>query len=162
MKGGEVGLAALCLAAGCTGAAPIPGSDAAPVMSRIDSTQVLLRTGQGLGDPMRAVLRDSEAWEQFWSQAHSLLEPAPAPPSVNFADSMLLVAALGTRSTGGFSVAIDSVSRGSALRVFVTSIAPGPRCVSTMAISWPVQVVRVARFDGSVEFVEKERTEQCE
>ena len=162
MRAGRVVLGALCLGAGCTGSAPTPGSDEAPVMSRIDSSEVLLRTGQGLGDPTRAVIRDSLAWEQFWNQAHALLEPAPPPPSVNFADSMLLVAALGTRSTGGFSVAIDSVSRGSALRIFVTSIAPGPRCVSTMAISWPVQVVRVARVAGSVAFVESERTEQCE
>jgi hypothetical protein len=151
----------LAFGVACSGSAPTPGSDAAPVITRIDTSDVLLRTGQGLGDPTRVVIRDSVAWEQFWSQAHALLEPAPTAPIVDFADSMLLAAALGTRATGGHRVTIDSVSRGGVLRAFVTTITPGAGCVTTMAITWPVQVVRVERFDGSVEFVEAERTEQC-
>lgn len=159
---GALACALPCAAAACAGDAPTPGSEVAPVMSRIDSNAILLRSGRGLGDPTRAVIRDSATWVDFWNQAHALLEPAPAPPPVNFADSMLLIAALGTRATGGHSIGIDSVARGNTLRVFVTAIAPGPDCMTTMAISWPVQVVRVARFDGSVEFVESGRTEECE
>ena len=89
------------------------------------------------------------------------MEPVPPTPIVDFAGSMLLVAALGTRSHGGYAVTIDSVARGVTLRVFVTAIAPGPDCVTTMAITWPLQVVRVSRFDGSVDFVESERVQAC-
>jgi hypothetical protein len=151
-----------CLVAACSGSAPNPRSEPGAVVSRIDSSEILLRTGRGLGDPTRTVIRDSVAWDEFWSQANALIEPAPALPPVNFADSMLLVAALGTQATGGNSVLIDSVARGTALRVFVTTVTPGPDCRTTLAITWPVQVVRVARFDGSVEFVEGEREEKCQ
>lgn len=152
----------LALAA-CSGGAPTPGAGTPqPVVTRIDSAAVILSTGQGLGDPTRAVIRDSIAWNAFWAQAHSLVEPVPATPMLDFAGSMLLVAALGTQSNGGYAVTIDSVARGVTLRVFVTAIAPGPDCVTTLAITWPVQVVRVARFDGSVEFVEGERVRRCD
>jgi len=70
-------------------------------------------------------------------------------------------AALGTRSSGGYTVSIDSVARGATLRAFVTTVTPGPDCVTTMAINWPVQVVRVPRFDGSVEFIEVEQVRHC-
>jgi hypothetical protein len=155
-----VGLVAALAA--CTSGAPTPGDGAGePVVTRIDSSAVVLESGRGLGDPTRMVIRDSAAWRDFWAQAHSLAEPIPAAPPVDFADSMLLVAALGTRATGGYAVSIDSVARGAALRVFVTALAPAPDCVTTMAITWPVQVVRVARFDGSVEFIEATRMRPC-
>ncbi|MGH7631304.1 MAG: protease complex subunit PrcB family protein [Gemmatimonadales bacterium] len=155
-------LALLPLAAACSGSAPVPGDEARqPAVTRIDSTAVVLATGQGLGDPSRAVIRDSTAWAAFWTQAHALVEPAPPVPAVDFDKEMLLVAALGTRSSGGHAVTIDSVARGATLRAFVTAVAPGADCMTTMAITWPVQVVRVPRFDGSVEFVEGERVQPC-
>jgi PrcB C-terminal len=148
--------------AACSGGAPTPGAEVAqPIVIHIDSTAVVLASGQGLGDPTRAVIRDSTAWTAFWTQAHALVEPAPPAPAVSFADSMLLVAALGTRSSGGYTVSIDSVARGATLRAFVTTVTPGPDCVTTMAINWPVQVVRVPRFDGSVEFIEVEQVRHC-
>ncbi len=152
---------ALALLPACSGNAPETRAEPGAVVSRIDSSEVLLRTGQGLGDPTRAVIRDSLAWTQFWIQANALIEPLPAVPPVNFADSMVLVAGSGTQATGGHTVLIDSVARGSVLRVFVTTVTPGRDCATTMAITWPVHVVRVARFEGSVEFVESERTEDC-
>jgi hypothetical protein len=157
------GLLVAALAA-CSGGAPIPGADAStPVVTRIDSGAVVLATGagQGVGDPTRAVIRDSASWRDFWNQANAMIEPVPALPPVNLADSMLLVAALGTQATGGYAVTIDSVARGATLRVFVTVLTPGPECMTTMAITWPVQVVRVLRFDGSVEFVEGRRVRPC-
>ncbi len=154
--------ALLPLAAACSGSAPVPGDEAPQAtVTRIDSSAVVLATGQGLGDPTRAVIRDSTEWAAFWMQAHALMEPVPPPPAVDFDTEMLLVAALGTRSSGGHAVTIDSVARGTTLRVFVTAVAPGADCITTMAITWPVQVVRVPRFDGSVEFVEGERVQPC-
>jgi hypothetical protein len=148
--------------AACSGGAPTPGAEGPePVVTRIDSTAVLLASAQGLGDPTRAVIRDSTAWAVFWNQAHALVEPTPPIPPVNFADSMLLVAALGTRSSGGHTVTVDSVARGATLRAFVTTVTPGPDCMATLAITWPVQVVRVPRFEGSVEFVEAEQVRPC-
>jgi hypothetical protein len=150
------------LAAGCSSGAPSPGAESAQgAITRIDSSAIVLESSQGIGDPTRAVIRDSAAWQAFWAQAHAQVEPAPPVPAVSFADSMLLVAALGTRSSGGYSVRIDSVARGTTLRVFVTAVSPGPGCVTTMAIAWPVQVARVARFDGSVDFVDAERVDTC-
>ncbi len=154
--------AIMALVGACSSGAPTPGADTPePAVTRIDSTAVVLSSGHGLGDPTRAVIRDSTAWEAFWTQAHALMEPTPPTPAVDFTSSMLLVAALGTRSSGGHQVTIDSVARGATLRVFVTAVTPGPDCMTTMAITWPVQVVRVPRFDGSVEFVEGERVQPC-
>jgi hypothetical protein len=158
----DVVAALLPLAVACSSGAPTPGAETPRgIVTHIDSNAIVLTTGQGIGDPTRSVIRDSTAWKDFWAQANAQVEPAPPLPAVNFADSMLLVATLGTRSSGGHSVSIDSVARGTTLRVFVTAVSPGSDCVTTMAITWPVQVVRVARFDGSVEFVEAEREERC-
>ena len=155
-------IAILVVSGACSGGAPTPGAESPQgSVTRIDSSAIVLSTGQGIGDPTRAVIRDSTEWETFWAQANAQVEPTPELPAVNFADSMLLVAGLGTRATGGHTVSIDSVARGTTLRVFVTSVTPGPRCMTTMAITWPVQVVRVPRFDGSVEFIEAEREQSC-
>jgi PrcB C-terminal len=108
----------------------------------------------------RLVVRSRAEWEALWARLQARLDPAPA---VDFAREMLLVAALGERPSGGYRVSIPAVAQdGALLRAEVLEIRPGRGCMTTMAVTTPVAVVRVPRSEAPVEFVERTETRDCE
>src|SRR3954468_2011565 len=98
----------------------------------------------GIRDSQRVVIRDSTAWHRYWADIHRPFIPAPAPPPVDFTREVVLLAAMGTRPSGGFVIRIDSATVGAArLLVQVTQIVPGKGCVVPTVITQPVDMVRV-------------------
>jgi hypothetical protein len=75
---------------------------------------------------------------------------------------MLLVAAMGTRSTGGYTIEIEAVDRdSSAITASVRSRSPGKSCGTTAALTAPVDIVRIPRSDHPVRFVEEHIVTNC-
>ena len=116
----------------------------------------------GVLDARRTVIRDPEAWSSFWAEATSILLPEPPVPAVDFDNEMVIVAASGERTTGGYTIAIDEVLESDVdLFVVVKESSPGADCVVTQALTAPVTAVRVARSDGSVSFEEVDEELSC-
>ncbi|MES3035586.1 MAG: protease complex subunit PrcB family protein [Gemmatimonadota bacterium] len=121
-----------------------------------------LTASSGLTAAQRTVIRDEVAWRAAWVSIWQNLSPQPELPAVDFAQEMIVVAALGERGSGGFSIVIDSASRtptGATVVVHVTS--PGANCMNTMAITAPVDVARVPRVTGTVTFRERTSVSDC-
>src|SRR5688572_2509444 len=116
----------------------------------------------GLDQPERMVVRDEAAWREVWAaiwQGHS---PEPPLPEVDFVQEMLVVVALGERPTGGFGIFADSAfTEGEELVIRVRTIAPGPRCYTTQALTQPVDVARVPRTDLAVRFRDQPEVHEC-
>jgi hypothetical protein len=65
---------------------------------------------------------------------------------------VLLIAAIGTRSSGGFSVEMDVQAAGDGLIVSVQEEQPGPHSVVTAALTYPYTAVVVDGRPASVTF----------
>ncbi len=105
---------------------------------------ILAEAHSGLPERRREVIRDEASWAQLWAEIHAGSTPAPTPPPVDFARHMLIAVALGTRPSGGFGVRVRSVaSRGERLEVTVVESCPEPGAMVSMALTQPVEVVRV-------------------
>lgn len=117
----------------------------------------------GPQEPTRSVLRDEEGWLDFWRALTAVVSPAPEPPTVDFTTDMVLVAAMGRRSTGGHAVSIEGVyTSDGTLYVDVLERSPSVRCLSTQVITAPVTAVRVRTRAGSVRFVTRAETRPCD
>jgi hypothetical protein len=132
-------------------------------MRPLDASAHLLTTDMSLaGEPEVRVLRDRAAWEATWQQlqAGAVVGPAPA---VDFAREMVVVVAAGQKSSGGHAIRVDGTSTGpgGALMLHVTETAPGEGCMSTMAITSPLDVVRVPRAAGAVRTVTRRVAAPC-
>jgi hypothetical protein len=146
---GRLALAA-GLAAARAAAGPSDGAGGSPTLQ-----PVLTESHSGLADARREVVRDAASWTKLWGEIYGDRSPAPPPPGVDFAREMLVVAALGSRPSGGFSVAVTAVAAlGSGLEVTVLESCPPKDAMVTMALTRPVQVVRVARAAGTPVFHE--------
>jgi len=116
-----------------------PGSEAwAP-----DSSSILVESSYtGITDARLSVISDSAAWQAAWSEMFGTLAPQPPAPVVDFAAQSVLLVALGSRPTGGYSIRIDSVAHSATQNVvFVTDTSPGSGCLVTQAITTPVEAV---------------------
>lgn len=99
----------------------------------------------------REVVRDAATWARTWAEVQP---SADAPPPVDFAGQVAIVACLGERRSGGYAIEIVSVEvADDALIVRVRETAPAPGSVNTQALTAPYHVVRVARTTLPVRWV---------
>jgi hypothetical protein len=110
----------------------------------------------------RAVLYTQQEWADFWVRALANRSETPPPPPVDFGQRMVLVAAMGTKPTGGFHIQVDGVYRqGADLYVRVHEESPAFGCGATLALTAPAIAVSVPRVTGRVYFVESAGTRAC-
>lgn len=116
-----------------------------------DGARVYYDNGIGFADSARIVVRDSITWRSIWRQA-TQSQPSPPPmPVVDFSQDMIVVAAAG-RMKPGDVIRVDSLGvRGSLTVIAVrTTVA----CQPFPSDAFPFEIVRVARRDGPIRFVE--------
>ncbi len=117
----------------------------------------------GLADSLRLVVRDSLTWRRIWSNIHQNTSPPPELPAADFTQHMFIVAALGNRPTGGYTIYIDSAyARTDFLEVVVRKLSPGEKCFVGQALTQPVDVARLPRIDKPVHFREHAIVNPCE
>jgi len=104
------------------------------------------------------VIKDSERWS-------SLLNGIPSQAvdsSVDFDESMVLVAFQGEKPTGGYSIEItriDNTKR--SVNVYVTEVSPGNDCITTQAVTQPFHIVTTKTIDKEVKFISKMIVADC-
>jgi hypothetical protein len=142
-------------------AAGAPSEGYAPYGSAARTLE-LRRIGQwtrtGISEARRLVIRDANAWDQFWSEL-----AVGDRPAVDFTRDVVVVVAAGQRSSGGHEIAVDRVTqKDGELSVEVVERTPGPNCMTTASLTQPVDVVVVPGSDiRGWSFVERKEVRGC-
>jgi hypothetical protein len=131
-----------------------------------DSVRLASRTlveHQGSYDPYhdqaRLLIHDADAWEQHWTQIVGDGMPAPA---VDFSREMIVLAAMGMRSSSGYDITVEGVfEHADGLYIQVRESSPGQGCGVFTIITAPVVALAVPRTDGPVYWVELTDTIRC-
>jgi hypothetical protein len=170
----EVGFIAICASFSACADPPSPPPESSPVREphlgfTPLSADIVSPYYGGLDKPDYRLLKSAEEWSELWSE----LEPrtsreqgqtTPNPvPVIDFNTHSLIVAAVGGRSHGGYAVEIRSVSE-SAGRILVTVMEkePGPHCMTTQAIAYPISIATIPKTEKAVDFNILRRVESCE
>ncbi len=106
----------------------------------------------------RLVIRDNATWTRFWSELG-----AGVRPQVDFSRDLVIAVASGERTTGGHDIVVQRVQRtGGELRIEVLETRPGQGCMTTAALTQPVDVVMVPS-EGVTgwSFIDRAATGQC-
>ena len=113
----------------------------------------------GITAPERLVIGDDSSYARFWS---TLAVGGERPP-VDFTRDVVVAVAGGQRSTGGYSIAVDRVTRsGAGVSVDVVQTTPGAGCIMSQALTQPVDVVVVAAADAKTwSFSERSAEQGC-
>lgn len=160
----------LLLALACGGGPPPESGPTGPgPLTPLDDTDRLYNdNGEGITDSVRIVVRDDDALREEWARAtrHQSF-PAP-PPEIDFENDMVIVVGAG-RMTPQDRIRVDSVgvrelpdAVGDAERVMLVMVRTIRGCQRLDLDAYPVEIVRVPRFDGPVRFTGRvERDPNC-
>lgn len=140
----------------------VPAPPAAPVRLEVlpESLHSYFRVNSGLEDRARLVVRDEQTWTQVWSRIVANHSPRPATPRVDFSTKMVLVAAAGTKRSGGHDIEITGFDA-AASSASVLNVVPGNTCMTTAALTTPVDIVLVPRVAREVAWEERELAREC-
>ncbi len=116
----------------------------------------------GLVNAADLVIADSQSWATAWTQLTRGVGPPPALPAVDFRTEQVVLVALGQRRTGGYDIRIDSVVQFQRASVaYVTATAPGQNCVTTSALSQPVDLIRLSPKVEPIVFQQRLVVQDC-
>lgn len=163
---------ALLATAGC--AAPTGGADAPPLsnetpaggepipITRLRAEPYSFAYNSGLADSARLAVRSQAEWQQAWSALWRNASPVPPPPSMDFGREVVVVAALGQRNSGGYGIYVDSAyQRAGHVEVVVRKVSPGAGCVTTAALTEPVDVAVIPVTGQPLQFRERATVHAC-
>jgi len=120
------------------------------------------RSYSGITTQQRLVVRDGATWANVWQQIAGNSIPVPAVPAVDFASHVVIVAAMGMKNSGGYSIDVNDVrTLAEDAWISITENSPGAMCITTAVITTPVAIVRVPRFAGQVTFLEHAVQNDC-
>jgi hypothetical protein len=156
-----VALTVICACSKSEVTATLPGESIQ--ITRLRSEPYSFAFVSGLDRPARIVIRDASTWQAIWTQINRGSSPVSPPPTIDFSREMVVVAALGTHSTGGYSILVDgaSVVDSNGTAVAIRSVSPGPDCGVTEAFTEPVDIARMEKRSGPVTFVERSEVASC-
>jgi hypothetical protein len=142
-------------AAACAGA-PRAANPLGPVA--LDA-RLLYDNSGGIQDSAQVVIRDAQTFSDYWRRATSTQDSPPPVPDVDFRRDMVLLLA-GGRMSPDYEVRIDSAGvrlestaegRQQEVLAVVYTVVEGCRRFTHDA--YPVEFVRLRRYDGAVRFV---------
>jgi hypothetical protein len=154
----------LPLAVACGG-----GSKAPPSLSPVPQASVVYEDDAGgLRDSVRMVVRNAVELDNLWRRATAGQAAPPPLPAVDWSRDMVVAVAAGRMSPGD-RIQVDSVgirrepgTDGRMREVMAVLVTTTVGCGGFTTAAFPVNVVRVRRYDGPVVFVERRgRAEGC-
>jgi hypothetical protein len=154
------------LAAGTVAASllvPLAVSSGEPVpVERLRPDRPAFTYNGGLDEPGQFVLRDGDEWASIWQRIHARSHPVPPLPEIDCGKEMVVVAALGQKRTGGYSIRIKFAwQEGAATIVLVQEESPGVGCIVPQAFVSPVDIARLPASAGPVEFKVESTVRDC-
>jgi PrcB C-terminal len=160
----SVAFAVVLGAAACSDGTAPPGEPGANIpVVRLRSDPYPFAFYSGLDKSDRMVIRDPVTWQIVWKKVWFGNSEVPPLPAVDFSHEMILVAALGARSTGGYGILIDGANEvaNGGIKVSIRSFSPG-NCIVTEAFTQPVDIARLPMRSGTVQYTERSEVHQCQ
>jgi len=142
----------------------VPATPRSSLSCNVTMKDVLREHTGGITQPRFEILDNLAGWCEFWDRLYAGHFPAPPcdTAAVDFPREVAVVAALGNRSNSCFDVTISCIARrGASLRVEVTEIQPGPRCLCSAEIVAPVHVVKMNQPARQADFHIQTATLDC-
>lgn len=125
---------------------PTQAAPAPPGTQTLNFSTLQKGAYSGLTDRKVVLITDEPAWRSNWQQVSARMVPLPDAPVLDFAGQSVVVASLGEKNTGGYSVEVTGVELvNGKLKVTVHESKPGPGAMVTQALTQPYHIVRIPK-----------------
>jgi hypothetical protein len=147
---------------GAVGCSTLAADSAELPVTRLRPDAPFYLENSGVVEARTWVIYSREEWMQAWATINGRLRPASAVPSVDFAATVVVVAALGQQRSGGFVVQITGASMVSGqIVVQVQTRSPAKGCIVSSALTAPVDIALMPRSLSQLTFKVSAATSPC-
>ena len=130
-----------------------------PVKGESVSFAVIDKGGiSGFQEPQERFITTLDEWIQLWARRQGNLDTKKPHPRVDFDRDVVLVATLGMKSSGGYSIEITRIVKTKDdIQVFVKRTAPPEGAKPAAAQTSPFVLARMKKPDRPVTFLDEEK-----
>lgn len=111
---------------------------------------------QGYGNKETEIIKitDEQAWQTFWASLHKNLSPLPSAPLINFDKDMVIAVLDAEYTTPVVNLVVQQVEKRRAkLVVMAQREKPVNECMTTMALTQPFVLIRLAKQADEADLV---------
>ena len=120
-------------------------------------------TISGFTDEKMIVIDNNDDYQKAMAIVYYNLDQMPVVPDVDFNKYTVILAAMGTKNNGGYTIGIDNITKSkSIVTVNLTETSPGKNCVLTDMVSSPYQVIKVKKIKKEIKFNISRNTKDCQ
>ncbi|MDF1673226.1 MAG: protease complex subunit PrcB family protein [Vicingaceae bacterium] len=140
-------------------------SSTSSVMEKVVFTPIELKSGNngGFKTKTNLVISTQEEFLKIWNQAFANYMNKETAPEVDFEKNIILLVALGEKTSGGYTIKVDNVIEtkdNTVVNVLYTS--PGKGCMTTESITYPFQIIQIEKPNKAILFSKKNIVFGCE
>ena len=166
-----IGACALILVSACGrrgGAAAPPGAPPpAPTRQYTPPTVIYSGNSGGIRDSLRVVIRSESELANYWQRATALQSSPPPVERVDFSREMVILVAAG-RKTSEARISVDTLLVRKELKAsndredtLIIQVRKREGCGRFQNEAFPLQMVRVPKFDGPYRFEDQIANSNC-
>ena len=133
------------------------GSDTTDIKFEVIKEGVI----SGFTDEKLMVIDNNTDYQKIMSIVYYNLDQMPIIPEVDFTKNTLILAAIGAKNTGGYSIGINNIKSNGSVTISITEISPGKNCVLTESVISPYQLVKVKKIKKEVSFSTSRIVKDC-
>jgi len=123
----------------------------------VSFTTIDKNTTSGFVVPLQMFLSSQKEWAEIWATRQGSATSKRMPPAVDFDRDVVIVAALGMKNSGGYSLEITRIVRTKdAIEIFIRSTAPPDGTKAAVPTS-PFVLARMKKPDRMVTFRDEEK-----
>ncbi len=131
---------------------PAPGKGRMKGVRSIPFTTIDAGLYSGINTRGGLVVRNDGEWIDLWSRHTKDQIPAPPPPNIDFQSQMVVCVFAGTKPSGGYAVRITRVISDGQRLIAYAEESTSPGAFTTMALTQPYHIVKLAANDLPVVF----------
>jgi hypothetical protein len=115
-------------------------------------------TISGFTVPLQMFISSQKEWVEIWTTRQGSATPKRGHPAVDFDRDVVIVAALGTKDSGGYSLEITRIVRTKDdIQIFIRRAAPPDGAKAATVSTSPFVLARMKKPDRMVTFRDEEK-----
>jgi hypothetical protein len=116
-----------------------------------------------ISDKRELIIYNESQYKELMNDVYKNLDQMPKITAIDFKKNSLVAVFIGSRSSGGYQVKIDSIIETSNnLAVNITETTPGKNCMVTDGITSPFVILRITKTEKKAEFKTKKIEKDCQ